>query len=65
MRVLVNCILKAMPQMCRVFVVLCLLVLVLGIVGVQLFKSKLRTQCFFMTDDGWESTGFICDPQCE
>ena len=51
--------------MCRVFVVLCLLVLVLGIVGVQLFKSKLRTQCFFMTDDGWESTGFICDPQCE
>jgi len=71
MRVLVNCILAAMPQMCRVFMVLVFVLLVFGIVGTQLMtEGALRHQCFtpVYVDGvitGWEDTGYICDPHCD
>ena len=39
MKVLVNCILAAMPQMCRVFMVLVFVLLVFGIVGTLAFRE--------------------------
>jgi len=71
MRVLVQCILGAIPQMCRVFLVLVLLVLVLAIIGVQLFQGKLRYACWVVDGPGndpnsqpVEETGYTCDPHC-
>jgi len=40
MRVIVNTLISSLPQICRVFMVLVLCCLVLGIVGVQLFHSR-------------------------
>jgi len=79
MRVLVNCILAAIPQLCTVVVFLMFVLSVFGIIGVQLFKGSLRHQCFSYggddawmestneggIHDGWESTGQICAPWCE
>ena len=45
MRVLVNCILAAIPQLCTVVVFLMFVLSVFGIIGVQLFKGSLRHQC--------------------
>jgi len=72
MRVLVNCILAAIPQLCTVVVFLMFVLSVFGIVGVQLFKASLRHQCHFCEDPpcdpysgvGWTSTGDVCAPFC-
>jgi len=77
MRVLVNCILAAIPQLCTVVVFLMFVLSVFGIIGVQLFKGSLRHQCFTCEGadcdinsntggihQGWESTGAVCAPYC-
>jgi hypothetical protein len=66
MRVIVDTIIGSLPQICRVFMVLILTCLVLGIVGVQLFSSNLRHQCWTPTSDGgWTETGYRCRPLCD
>mmetsp|Transcript_19340 Transcript_19340/g.63041 ORF Transcript_19340/g.63041 Transcript_19340/m.63041 type:complete len:1899 (-) Transcript_19340:223-5919(-) len=65
MRVLVDTIIGSLPQICRVFMVLVLCCFILGIVGVQLFSSNLRHQCWAPTSDGgWTETGYRCRPLC-
>ena len=65
MRVLVNCILAAIPQLCTVVVFLMFVLSVFGIIGVQLFKGSLRHQCHEWSEDGgWEATGDVCAPWC-
>lgn len=65
MRVIVNTIMSSLPQICRVFMVLVLCCLIFGIVGVQLFASSLRHQCWTPNGDGtWSETGFRCNPLC-
>lgn len=72
MRVLVNCILAAIPQLCTVVAFLLFVLTVFGIVGVQLFKASLRHQCHYCADPpcdpytglGWVSTGDVCAPFC-
>ena len=76
MRVLVECILSALPQCTSAMLILLTLVLFFGIVGVQLFYGKLRHQCYRFVDDpavegvvgtssGWVGTGDTCEPLCE
>jgi hypothetical protein len=65
MRVIVDTIIGSLPQICRVFMVLVLSCLILGIVGVQLFSANLRHQCWTPTGDGgWAETGYRCRPLC-
>lgn len=47
MRVLVQTIMGALPQMCRVFAVLMFVLLVWGIIGQQLFNGRTRHQCHY------------------
>ena len=47
MRVLVQTIMSALPQMCRVFAVLLFVLIVWGIFGLELFYGSLRHQCHY------------------
>mmetsp|Transcript_31861 Transcript_31861/g.83285 ORF Transcript_31861/g.83285 Transcript_31861/m.83285 type:complete len:1767 (+) Transcript_31861:80-5380(+) len=65
LRVLVKCIFEALPQMLNVLVFLVFTLILFGLFGHAFFKGKLRHSCHFWTGDGWESTGEICDAECE
>ena len=67
MRVLVQCILEAMPQMCNVLIFLVFIIILFGLFGVSFFKGTLRHACHaYNADSGeWESTGDTCDAECE
>ena len=66
MRVLVQCILEAMPQMCNVLVFLVFIIVIFGLLGGALFKGTLRHTCHVQGDDGsWSSTEVICNAGCE
>ena len=64
-RVLVECILSALPQCSSAVLVLLTLVLLFGTIGVHLFSGLLRHQCFRPTESGWLPTGDTCSPHCE
>ena len=66
MRVLVQSIMSAVPQLCNVVGFLFFYLIVFGIIGVTLFQSTMRHSCW--ADDGeggFENTGWICNPFCE
>ena len=78
MRVLVQTILEAMPQMCNVIVVLMLVIVVFALLGCALFKGALRHTCHECSEwtfntttmesvctGEWGSTGAICNAECE
>ena len=71
MRVIVSCILAALPQLGTVVVFLVFVLSIFGIVGVQLFKGSLRHQCFIVDADHptdrslMEETGQVCAAYCE
>merc|ERR1719261_25834 len=66
MRVLVQCIMEAMPQMCNVLVFLAFIIVIFGLLGCALFKGTLRHTCHAWDDDeGWVSTEQQCYAGCE
>ena len=66
MRVLVQCILEAMPQMCNVLLFLAFIIVIFGLLGCALFKGSLRHSCHVLGDDGvWTSTEQVCYAGCE
>jgi len=73
LRVLVKCILEALPQMMHVAIFLVFTLILFGLFGHAFFKGKLRHSCHFcgewdaVTGEclGWESTGNTCDAECE
>jgi hypothetical protein len=65
MRVLVNCILEALPQMCNVLVFLLFVIVFFGLFGHAFFKGRLRHTCHADNGDGtWSSIGETCNPEC-
>ena len=66
MRVLVQCILEAMPQMCNVLVFLLFVIIFFGLFGHAFFQGKLRHTCHAPDGaGGWSDTGEACDAKCE
>jgi hypothetical protein len=66
LQVLVKCILDALPQMLNVLVFLIFTLVLFGLFGHAFFKGKLRHSCHDSDGaGGWESTGEICDTECE
>jgi hypothetical protein len=66
MRVLVQCILEAMPQMCNVLLFLFFIIFFFALFGVALFKGGLRFTCHeYNGDKGeWESIDDVCRSHC-
>ena len=66
LRVLVQCILEAFPQMMHVAVFLIFTLVLFGLFGHAFFKGKLRHACFVPDGGGgWEETGDMCDAECD
>merc|ERR1719230_1937332 len=58
LRVLVQCILEALPQMVNVAVFLVFTLVLFGLFGHAFFKGRLRHECHEQNDAGvWEATG--------
>ena len=72
LRVLVQCILEALPQMLNVAIFLLFVLIIFGLFGMAFFSGKLRHACHECTDYDesgqclqWESTGVRCDAECQ
>ena len=74
LRVLVQCILEALPQMINVSVFLIFMLVIFGLFGQAFFAGKLRHTCHDCSGDidaygnclgEWESSGETCDAECE
>ena len=73
LRVLVQCILEALPQMLNVGVFLIFMLVIFGLFGHAFFKGTLRHTCHTCSDwnsdytvcnGEWASTGDTCDAEC-
>ena len=64
MRVLVQTILKAGPQICNVLLFLMFFLIVFSLFGVSFFRGNLRHTCHVESDGEWVSTGVTCDAEC-
>lgn len=65
MRVLVQTILKAGPQICNVLVFLLFFLIIFALFGVAFFRGNLRHTCHAPDGaGGWASTGITCDAEC-
>ena len=73
LRVLVQCILEALPQMLNVAVFLIFMIVIFGLFGHAFFKGTLRHTChacdqwnsdYTVCLGEWSSTGDTCDAEC-
>ena len=69
MRVLVQCMLEALPQLCNVLVFLCFFLILFGLFGVSFFHGAMRHTCWAPEEGAngsytWANTGVTCDAEC-
>ena len=65
LRVLVQCIIVALPQICNVGIFLVFILTIFALFGVAFFGLQMRHSCHQWVDDAWVSTGEMCDPACK